>query len=471
MLFNSPEYAALLIVAFAGAWLLSRQRRFRALWLLSASYFFYGCWSWKYLALIFLSSTLDFFVGRALARRRRPAARRGLLAISVCVDLGILATFKYFDFFVDSFVDLLACLGLQVDPVHLRVLLPVGISFYTFQTLSYTIDVYRHRMPPADSYVEYLLFVSFFPQLVAGPIVRASHLLPQISRRPSLSSERGSRALFRIGLGLVKKIAIADFLGAHLVDKVFTDPSMYSSLECLLGVYAYAFQIYADFSAYSDIAIGSAALLGFEIPENFDAPYRAANLREFWQRWHISLSTWLRDYLYVPLGGSRRGKARTYANLMITMLLGGLWHGAALTFVFWGLIHGLALVATRVFQRQRFGDRSRSGWRRAIAVVATFHLVCAGWIFFRAPDFELAAGVLRSIAALDPGTANLQWPVLGVLLVAAVGHWIPRTWLDAASRAFHALPAPLKAAALVGVLLALRQVAMTEVTPFIYFQF
>jgi D-alanyl-lipoteichoic acid acyltransferase DltB (MBOAT superfamily) len=471
MLFNSAEYAVLLACAFAGVWLLARFRLARTLLLLAASYVFYGCWSWKYLGLIFLSSSHDYLAGRALGRVRSPAGRKALLASSVVLNLGVLCAFKYFDFFVDSAADLLAGLGFETSRFHLGLILPVGISFYTFQTLSYTIDVYRGRLEPARSYPEYLLFVSFFPQLVAGPIVRASHLLPQLGRGPALDAERGSRALFLIGIGLIKKIAIADWLGAHLADRIFSDPAMYSSVECLAGVYAYAFQIYADFSAYSDIAIGSALLIGFDIPLNFDAPYRAASLREFWKRWHISLSTWLRDYLYIPLGGSRKGRGRTVAALLATMLLGGLWHGAAPTFVFWGAIHGLALVLERFVPRPAFLDRLPAGLRRAMGVLVTFHVVCTAWVFFRSPDFGAAAAVFRSIAALDLGRENLAWSVVAVLGVAALTHWIPGRWVDAARRGFHAVPAPLQAAILVAVILALHRLARVEVTPFIYFQF
>jgi D-alanyl-lipoteichoic acid acyltransferase DltB (MBOAT superfamily) len=471
MLFNSLEYAILLACAFAGVWALARLRLARTLLLLAASYVFYGFWDWRYLGLIFLSSSHDWLAGRALGRVGSPAGRKALLASSVVLNLGILCTFKYFDFFVDSAADLLDALGFAANRLHLQLVLPVGISFYTFQTLSYTIDVYRKRLEPTRSWPEYLLFVSFFPQLVAGPIVRASHLLPQLRRGPSLDAEAGSRALFLIGVGLIKKLAIADWLGAHLADKVFSDPAMYSSVECLAGVYAYAFQIYADFSAYSDIAIGSALLIGFEIPPNFDAPYRAASLREFWRRWHISLSTWLRDYLYIPLGGSKRGRGRTVLALLATMLLGGLWHGAALTFVFWGAIHGLALVAERFVPRPTALSRVPAGLRRALGVVFTFHVVCAAWVFFRAADFGVAAGVFRSIAALDFGRENLPWSVVVVLGVAVLTHWIPGAWMERARRGFHAVPAPLQAALLVAVILALHRLARVEVTPFIYFQF
>ncbi|MCP4679200.1 MAG: MBOAT family protein [Deltaproteobacteria bacterium] len=470
MLFNSFEYACLLVVALTLSWFAVKRHKLRVTVLLAASYIFYASWNAKYLLLIFFSSSLDYAIGRLLTRAKgRP--RRALLAISVIVNLGVLCTFKYFNFFSAEVVALLATFGIKASAAHLDVLLPVGISFYTFQTLSYTIDVYRRQLEPVKSYLEYLLFVSFFPQLVAGPIVRARTLLPQIASSPRLTSEQGSRAIYRIGLGLVKKIAIADFLGAHIVDPVFSNPEMYSSPEALVAAYAYAFQIYADFSAYSDIAIGSARLLGFEIPENFRNPYRAADLREFWQRWHISLSTWLRDYLYIPLGGSRGTSFRTYVNLMITMLLGGLWHGAAMTFIAWGAIHGAALVVTRIVQRIFRTRDIHAGLLRVVGVFFTFHIVTAAWVFFRAQSFEKAAQIFETIAALEPGTANITLPVIGVLTFAALTHWIPEGWMDRSGRAFHTMPAPLQAVLLVAAIVAVQQIARTDVAPFIYFQF
>ncbi len=472
MYFNSLEYAVLLLSAFAGFWLLGNHRRPRVLLLLTASYLFYASWNAKYLGLIFFSSSWDFFIGQRLARTVGPTRRKVWLAMSLVVNLGILCVFKYFNFFAGEVATLFGQFGWTIRPIYLEVLLPVGISFYTFQTLSYTIDVYRRRLEPAADYFEYLLFVSFFPQLVAGPIVRASQLLPQIGRTPRLTVEQGSRAVFRIGAGLVKKVAIADFVGAHLVDPVFSNPQMYSSVETMTAVYGYAFQIYADFSAYSDIAIGSAALLGFHIPENFDLPYRAANLQEFWRRWHISLSTWLKDYLYIPLGGSRGGAVRTAANLMITMLLGGLWHGAAATFVIWGAIHGVALILTRAVQRLLPARNARpsAGWH-LLKVLFTFHLVCASWVFFRSPTLSAAWTVFASIGTLSTTTANLSWPVLALLSAAVVSHYLPKKWIEDAFTLFHRAPAPVQAALLIGALLVVQAIARTEIAPFIYFQF
>ena len=471
MQFNSLEYACLLLFSMAFCWLLSNKGQWRIYALLLASYLFYASWNLKYLALIFLSSSMDYFLGSKLARESRSRYRKLLLGFSLVVNLGILCTFKYFNFFVAEITDFLVQVGIRVTRPELNVLLPVGISFYTFQTLSYTIDIYRKKLEPAKSYFNYLLFVSFFPQLVAGPIVRASVLLPQLARRPKLTVEQGSVALYRIGIGLVKKIAIADFLGAHLVDPVFSNPEMYSSIETLVAAYAYSFQIYADFSAYSDIAIGSAALLGVNIPENFNLPYRSTNLREFWQRWHISLSTWLRDYLYIPLGGSRGSRFRTYVNLMITMVLGGLWHGAATTFLAWGAIHGLCLVGTRIFQRARPRAERTTPLLKAIKVLLTFHLVTAAWVFFRSSSFESAFQLFSSIFVFDLGYVNLSLPVVIVLTVALLTHWFPKVWVERLRSLFVALPAPLQAATIVGAVLAVQQLAQTEVEPFIYFQF
>jgi alginate O-acetyltransferase complex protein AlgI len=475
MLFSSVQYAALLLGTFVGYWALSaalpQRRTPRHALLLAASYLFYGTWNPKFLALVFATSSQDYAIGRLLGRTSRPAGRRALLAASVALDLSVLGAFKYFDFFADSFVALLGVFGIAAEPWHLGWLLPVGISFYTFQTLSYTIDVYRRRIEPTRNYLDYLLFVAFFPQLLAGPIARAKGFLPQLLSPPALSSERASRALFFIGVGLVKKIGIADVLGAHLVNPVFSNPEMYSAAETLAAVYGYTFQIYADFSAYSDIAIGSAALLGFELPQNFDAPYRSASLREFWQRWHISLSSWLRDYLYIPLGGSRHGAIRTYLALLATMFLGGLWHGASATFVVWGLIHGTALVLTRIVQRSGLPARMGPGARRALGIAVTFHIVAAAWVFFRAPSFEVALGVFRSLGSGEFGVANLGLPAFVGLALAVATHAVPDGLCEKIVILFHKIPAPVQAVLLVGAAVAVRQIASVDVAPFIYFQF
>ncbi|MBX3223140.1 MAG: MBOAT family protein, partial [Labilithrix sp.] len=310
-------------------------------------------WTILCVGIIFVGSTLDFWIGRALGRTENPTTRKALLLASVFYYLGVLSVFKYFNFAVDTVAEVAAWLGVELSPTHLRLVLPFGISFFTFETMSYTIDVYRREIPPADRYLDYLLFVAFFPHLVAGPIVRPKSMLPQLAAEPVASDAMKAEGLFMIATGLMKKIVIGDYLGLNLVNRVFDNPERYTSLEVLVGVYAYAIKIYADFSGYSDVAIGSAKLFGYELPRNFDAPYTSADLQEFWRRWHISLSTWLRDYLYVTLGGNRGSTWKTYRNLLLTMVLGGLWHGASWNFVIWGALHGGALAVNRAWQRAR----------------------------------------------------------------------------------------------------------------------
>lgn len=471
MAFNSIQYAILFLIAFSGTWLLANHTRLRIGFLLTVSYIFYASWNPIYLSLIILSSSLDYFVGKAIYRTENPIHRKLLLTASLVVNLGVLCTFKYFNFFAVEFTSLASVFGITLLPWHINILLPVGISFYTFQSLSYTIDIYKRQLEPARFFMQYLLFVAFFPQLVAGPIVRAKTLLPQFLTTPRLSNEQGSWAIFLIGFGLVKKVVIADYLGTHLVDPVFSNPLMYSGIETLLATYAYAFQIYADFSAYSDIAIGSAALLGYKIPINFNAPYVASNLRDFWQRWHISLSTWLRDYLYIPMGGSKKGSNRTYINLMATMIIGGLWHGAALTFVFWGAIHGLALVITRVIQRHKLDALLPKRVAKTLGIFLTFHVVCAAWIFFRAPNFDSALQVFSTIFTGGIQCANLSWSAVGILAGAIVIHWIPPAFLNQTKTFFAKIPSFAQAIVVIGLIIAADKLAQADVAPFIYFQF
>ena len=475
MLFNSFEYAVLLATVFVAYWGLARLRALRLLVLLAASYLFYAWWSPYYLALIIGSSLLDYWVGGAVHREADASRRRRLLLVSLVGNLGLLAAFKYFNFFADSAAVALEHFGLPAQRLHLDVVIPVGISFYTFQSLSYTIDIYRRRLEPVQGPLSFLVFVAFFPQLVAGPIVRAADFLPQLAPSPTLTAEQGGRGLFWIGVGLLKKVVIADLLAVNLVDRVFEMPARYTSAELLCGVYGYALQIYCDFSAYSDIAIGSALLLGLALPQNFNAPYRAPNLRDFWRRWHISLSSWLRDYLYISLGGSAGGAWKTYRNLILTMLLGGLWHGAGWTFVAWGALHGVGLAGTRAFQRAA-GDwlPDAPALRRLIHlffVVVTFHYVCLGWIFFRAPDFGTAWEMLGGLGQLSGGTANIS-PLLWALLGAgALTHLTPDRVVDKGRDLVVWLPAPIQALLLAATVVAVRLARTTQVVPFIYFQF
>ena len=491
MLFTTLKYAAFFTVAFLGSWALclvpGRMRPSgeatgrawnpwpRTIFLLILSYGFYAAWDWRYLPLIFGSSTVDFFLARAVHREPRPGGKRALLFITIALNLGFLGFFKYWNFASGNVHALLALTGGEAPTAAstFRVLLPpVGISFFTFESMSYVVDVYRGELPPHRSYLRYLLFVSFFPHLVAGPIVRPRDLLPQLERRPTLTREDGGEALFLIAVGLVKKLVLSDQLAQNLVDRVFERPASFSSLEVLCAVYGYAAQIYCDFSGYTDIAIGSALLLGVRFPKNFDSPYKAEDLSDFWRRWHISLSTWLRDYLYIPLGGSRGTGWKTYRNLMLTMLLGGLWHGASWTFVFWGFLHGLGLVVTRLWQRSRpRSSRADHPVSKVIRVLLTFHYVCLAWIFFRARTFTDAWQILRQLAQGTTFHPNLPPLVVALLGAALLSHYQPESVYQALRARFTALPAPAQGAVLFLVAVVLHEAASTTAVPFVYFQF
>ena len=394
MFFNSYIFLFYLALVLPIFYML-RERRARVIWLLVASYVFYGYWDWRFCSLLLLSTVVDFFVGRSLHAADDVTRRKRLLVTSCVVNLGILGVFKYFNFFVNSIEATAQSMGFGMDALHLNIILPVGISFYTFQTMSYTIDIYRRKLEPTESFLDFALFVSFFPQLVAGPIERARNLLPQIARLGHPSRQQVSEGLALMAVGYFKKVLIGDAAG-RIVDHVFGQPELYKSPEMLAGLVLFSIQIYADFSGYSNIARGLAKLLGCELMENFEQPYLSANITEFWRRWHISLSSWLRDYLYISLGGNRRGVKRMYVNLMATMLLGGLWHGAAWTFVVWGGLHGFYLAAHKMILGDRKiagrfewrGPRAAVGW--AMSVLATNVLVLLTWLFFRAENFSQA---------------------------------------------------------------------------------
>jgi alginate O-acetyltransferase complex protein AlgI len=471
VLFNTLAYAEFFAVVFVLSWLLARERKLRLLFLLGASYFFYAKWNWRFVPLIWGSSTVDWWLGNAIARAPDARTKKRWLAVTVSVNLGLLATFKYFDFGVESARALLGALGLHPPAFALHVALPIGISFFTFESMSYVIDVYRGDVPPHRSYLEYLTFVAFFPHLVAGPIVRPRDLLPQLAAPARFDPRAGSDALFLIALGLVKKVALGDYLALNLVDRTFDAPLQHSALECYAAAVGYAVQIYCDFSGYTDIAIGSAALLGVRFPKNFAAPYKAHNLVDFWRRWHISLSTWLRDYLYVTLGGNRGGRARTYVNLMLTMLLGGLWHGANWTFVVWGGLHGAGLALTRLVRGNRKPSEASGITARVVGVVLTFHFVTAAWILFRADSFGAARVFFGRLATLTTSHPNLDPRLLTVLVVGLLSHYVPEHWYDEVRSRFATLPAPAQGIALFAAALGVREMASAEAIPFVYFQF
>jgi len=473
MLLTSGSYLIFLALVFFIYWPLFSRRRLALSFLLIASYYFYALWNpWSLIFLLLISLT-DFTNGFCIGALARPAYKKFLLLTSVVIDLGCLLLFKYFNFFSSSAADLLTKFGKPVSPLVLHLIMPLGLSFITFRSLSYVIDVYRGNTKPTRSLLEYLTFVAFFPTLVAGPLVRAGQLLPQLRSRQSLTNEDGQRAIFLIMIGVIKKIAIADFLANNLVDRVFDQPQLYSSLEVLVAIYGYALQIYCDFSGYTDIAIGSALLLGFKLPENFNAPYRARSIVDFWRRWHITLSDWLRDYLFVSFGGLRKRRFNLYRNVLLTMLIAGLWHGAAWTFVLWGAWHGFGLSVNHLWEahrRKRKRKPRQEWWTRAICVVITFHFVAAGWVLFRAGSVRAVWDIVARLGALQFSTANLSRPILLVLIVGFLTHWISQRTFDSASTIWNWLPSPAQAIVIVSVAFGLYYVSSAN-AQFIYGNF
>ncbi len=383
--------------------------------LLIASYFFYGVWDWRFLSLLMWSTIVDYWVSRQIQRVSDERIRFRYLLVSLVSGLTILGIFKYLGFFVNSAEKLLESIGLHANLPILSIVLPVGISFYTFQTLSYVIDVYRKQLRPAPNLFDFALYISFFPQLVAGPIERATHLLPQVLSPRTITYEQVSRGSFLILLGLFKKIVIADGV-ANSVNVVYGMPDP-TALDIIVATYLFALQIYCDFSGYSDIARGTAKLMGFDLMVNFNLPYFSVNPREFWQRWHISLSTWLRDYLYVPLGGNKHGELKTYRNLMATMLLGGLWHGAAWNFVFWGVYQGAILCLYRFFILQHNTVANSTLWK-IIKIVLFFQIICYGWLLFRADSLKQVIDLTTILFSgwTTPQMLHIPLPPLATLL-------------------------------------------------------
>jgi D-alanyl-lipoteichoic acid acyltransferase DltB (MBOAT superfamily) len=403
MLFNSVDFAIFFPVFFVLYWLLAKKIVLRNILILSGSYLFYGWWDWRFLFLIIFSSFVDFLVGLQLQKATNASHRKGYLLLSLFSNLGLLVYFKYANFFIDSFARAFTLFGREIDSITLNVILPVGISFYTFQTLSYTIDIYYGKVKPTKNFLAFFSFVAFFPQLVAGPIERAKHLLPQFFVIHKFNYKYARSGILLIAFGLFKKMVIADRLGI-LVNQVYNDPTSYSGGALIVATIAFAFQIYCDFSGYSDIAIGASRMLGFDLMKNFDAPYFAKSITDFWRRWHISLSTWFRDYVYIPLGGSRKGEFRLYLNLFIVFVVSGLWHGAAVTFIIWGAIHGFAIVLEKAFSNHGFRGNRKNLFSSALFMLFTFLLVCYAWIFFRANSLGDAMYFSKNIFNLENST-------------------------------------------------------------------
>jgi alginate O-acetyltransferase complex protein AlgI len=480
VVFPTVQFAAFFAVVFAVSWRLMPHQRAWRRFILAASYFFYGCADWRFVLLLIASTVVNHVAAAVVARERAARARKTALAGAIVFDLGVLGVFKYFDFFIGSVNQMLGVFGLGAPLQLLNIALPVGVSFYTFQAISYVTDVYRGRCPLARP-MDYAIYASFFPHLVAGPIVRPGEFLPQLAAPRDPARIPAARALSLIAGGMFKKVVLADLLATRIVDPVFGAPAAHSGAEAAAAIYGYAVQIYCDFSGYTDMAIGLALLLGFRFPANFERPYAATSLQDFWRRWHMTLSRWLRDYLYVPLGGNRRGRVRTYLNLMLTMLLGGLWHGAAWTFVIWGGIHGAGLAAQRWWSGRRPAGPQAEGepeqrrpgslLRRAACWLVTFHLVCLAWVFFRAPDLGTAFTLLGRLATAGP--APLVTPSVILVIITGLATQLPRpgSWRQLRDR-FVLLPAAAQGAALGVFLVVMSAIADQQgVAPFIYFRF
>lgn len=445
----------------------------RLLFVSAFSYYFYYKSSGFYFFLLGIVTVTDFFLARKMAVTVEKRKRKLIVLASLCVNLGLLCYFKYTNFFYEMLAPLWGGEFSALD-----IFLPVGISFFTFQSLSYTIDVYRGDLKPLDKLLDYIFYVSFFPQLVAGPIVRARDFIPQIRQPLFVSSEMFGQGVFFIVSGLFKKAVISDYISINFVERIFDNPGLYSGVENLFGVYGYALQIYCDFSGYSDMAIGLALLLGFRFPINFNSPYKSDSVTEFWHRWHISLSSWLRDYLYISLGGNRKGKIRTYINLIITMLLGGLWHGASWNFIVWGGLHGFALAVHKFFRSLLKRDKHycSTGIKKFFAVVITFHFVCFCWIFFRNTSFEGSVTMINQIfTAFHPEVfvqlVSGYWKVFALMALGFALHWCPDSWQDACSRTMVRMPLPAQAFVLIALIYLVIQVKSSDIQPFIYFQF
>lgn len=473
--------SGLFLFLFAGFLLLygafRRAPAARIVYVILFSLYFYYKSSGIYFLLLIFAAASDYWIARGIARVRTRGAKRWLVTLSVAVNLAMLGYFKYTNFLIDIANQLFGQGFLQFQ----NIFLPVGISFFVFQSMSYTIDIYRGQLQPLRNWTDYLFYLSFFPQLVAGPIVRARDFIPQIRRNPVvITREMFGTGVFLILTGLFKKAIISDYISLNFVDRIFDEPLLYSGFECLAGIYGYALQIYCDFSGYSDMAIGIALLLGFRFPKNFDAPYKSATITEFWRRWHISLSTWLRDYLYISLGGNRKGRLRTYGNLLLTMLLGGLWHGAAIRFILWGALHGAALALHKLWLRFVPGAKATGAqmhrWSRALGIFFTFNLVCLGWLMFRAESMQTVTLMLHQIfenfdAARIPQVVAGYAPVFALIAAGYVLHLLPGSVDALARRAVVHAPLVLQVVMAAAMIWCVMQIKSSDIQPFIYFQF
>jgi alginate O-acetyltransferase complex protein AlgI len=473
MLFPTVEFGLFFLATLTIAWAIHRSLEWHKGFLLVASYAFYGFWDWRYVPLLACISFVSAWCAQKIQGTCEIERRKRYLISGVILCLAALLYYKYTAFVC---VTVLEILGIFFKPAAVRIptpFLPIGVSFFVFHAISLMADVYRDKLKKPVRMMDALLYVAFFPQLIAGPILRASSFIPQLFLQRNAGAIRVNRALMLIVAGLFKKVIISNTLATRLVEPVFAVPQAFGGWDILLSIYGYAAQIYCDFSGYTDIAIGCALLLGYRLPKNFNSPYTATDPRDFWQRWHISLSSWLRDYLYIPLGGSRGSKGRALLNLMITMLLGGLWHGAAWTFVIWGALHGVYLIVHRLWANASSATirqvRANAAWPW-ISRILMFHAVCLGWVFFRAPSFGIAFSMLRGLIA--PGLATLATaPVVLMLILGIFGQYKPRRWRKGVEGELSRWPALVRGAALAAAIILIELLGPSGIAPFIYFQF
>ena len=494
MLFNSVAFAFFFAVVFVVSWALASVPKARFYFLAGASYVFYSgldLFSWKvlhglrhegvwhtvvqnspyleFVPIVFIGSTVDYFLALWIGKTQAPRARKLLVLVTVIMNTGVLLVFKYWDFLAEQVI----ALGGADHRLHLP--LPIGISFFTFMSLSYVIDVYRRQLEPCREYAHYVTYIAFFPHLVAGPIIRGKDLLPQFAKPVLLTSAAAGEGMFLVSVGLLKKVVISDYLATNLVTRVVSEPTSYSSVEVGTAMFGYAAQIYCDFSGYSDIAIGIALLLGYRLKLNFDAPFVSGNLVEFWRRWHISLSSWLRDYIYIPLGGSRAGRARKYLNVWVTMVVCGIWHGAAWSYVIFGVVQGCGVALSHfVFDSlgKRAGDAADGGItaRRLPAVLVTFVFTTLTFVLIRAP-LPKAILMYRQLFVGSTFHPNIHWPMVSAIVLVVCLQWIPKRFYYWARDEFIAAPPIARAVALFALALVLRERAGAEAVPFVYGQF
>lgn len=475
LFFNSGLFLFIFLIFYGGYSLLAgkRQQAVRLLYLIIFSYYFYYKNAGGYCVLLAFITLGNYIIGKMIEDTQSNKKKKILVSISVCLMLTQLAYFKYTNFALSL---LLPWTGGRFE--LLDIFLPAGISFFTFQSMNYVIDIYRGKLKACRNILDFAFFVSFFPTLLAGPILRARDFLPQVRKPLNVTKEMFGMGLWFIMIGLFKKAIISDYIGVNFVNRIFDDPSLYTGLENLLGIYGYALKLYCDFSGYSDMAIGIALWLGFHIPANFNSPYKSSSISEFWHRWHISLSSWLRDYLYISLGGNRKGKLRMYINLFLTMLLGGLWHGASLNFIVWGSIHGVALCIHKWFRGiiNHGKEYCSKGWKKIGAILLTFHLVCLCWLFFANSTFDASLIMLSKIFTEFHGETIVQflvgYPVVSTMIVVGfILHFLPDSWEKAVSNRVIKSPLLIQAIIFILLIILVVQVKSSEIQPFIYMQF